>query len=329
MTIAVPRQPTITALEALAATLDASPGIEWASLAMTSSRTNCPRPMRQSSMNSCWSHAFPRPGTHGIWSSMRQETAGGMRQLRPGSRTSSSVRRRRSSTSIPPCLPSHQELPHFSPSPPDESINATHGYDVTLMLAARFNPPGRTGANPFSDCLDITGVQDRSSEPVPGDRSDRAELSGREVHPQLLAQRRKHLRGCAVPPAQGAVIVPCQPRHFGRVVANTISSAAVLRLIWKAHAYARWYDFLVTSVQRATADSETEAMPSGARDVGCERFHRPRRQQPDPSLGFAADPVLRQPAIADWPRCCRRRTAGSPTRGTWSRGTGSRWSRRR
>ena len=89
-----------------------------------------------------------------------------------------------------------QEIPHFSPSPPDESGNDTHGHNVTLMLAARFNPTGRTGANPFSDCLDITGVQIGALSQSPGDRSDRAELSGREVHPQLLAERRKHLRGC-------------------------------------------------------------------------------------------------------------------------------------
>ncbi len=48
------------------------------------------------------------------------------------------------------------EIPNFTavgePSPADE----THGYDVTMTLAALFDEANPTGANPFSDCLQIT-----------------------------------------------------------------------------------------------------------------------------------------------------------------------------
>jgi hypothetical protein len=49
------------------------------------------------------------------------------------------------------------EIPHFVLSE-RASVTGSHGYDVTTTMAALFNDSAPTGANPFSDCLEIRGV---------------------------------------------------------------------------------------------------------------------------------------------------------------------------
>src|SRR5262249_51212869 len=50
------------------------------------------------------------------------------------------------------------KLPGFS-IVPTTSGSATHGYDVATTLAGLFDERNPTGANPFTSCLDLRGIQ--------------------------------------------------------------------------------------------------------------------------------------------------------------------------
>jgi Subtilase family len=52
------------------------------------------------------------------------------------------------------------QIPGFHVLPADDKGGLTaHGYDVTTTIAALFDANAPTGANPFTPCLDVTGIQ--------------------------------------------------------------------------------------------------------------------------------------------------------------------------
>jgi len=145
LTIAIPRQPSIEALEAIVARLRSMPGIAFAFAGQESAPLVLP-PGNQTIGDQVIPTRFPA-----AWNAKRLAL------------TDCTTRR------VPilvvdgfaPDKPAgfSAEVPPTSFAVPD-TVNTTdtHGYDVTTTMAAAFNGTAPTGANPFVECLDIIGV---------------------------------------------------------------------------------------------------------------------------------------------------------------------------
>src|SRR6185437_1757981 len=147
--IALPRPPSVTALQAIADRLSAAPGITWAFLAREAAEQVLPASASSTQDQQLLPLRFPA-----AWNAM---------QLALQDCTTRKVPVLVADNFVRPAPPSHigfaSQVPNFLPSPPDDSGDDTHGYDVTTTLAALFDDHSLTGANPFSQCLDVTAVQ--------------------------------------------------------------------------------------------------------------------------------------------------------------------------
>ena len=133
------------------------------------------------------------------------------------------------------------ELPNFNLIPSGESGNdVTHGYDVTTTLGALFNGASPTGANPFSQCLDVIAVQigkvpirDSIDRVVNNFPSGRFIMNFSFGFPDLcdVELDQDQVRRCKVDS-----------------INNTIASGperALMGLYWKKRTHTNWNNFLV------------------------------------------------------------------------------------
>jgi len=145
LTIAIPRQPSIDAIEAIIARLRSMPGIAFALPGQESAPLVLP-PGTQDIGDQVFPTRFPA-----AWNAnhlaLQDCTTRRVPILVPDGFT--------------PTTPAgfSAEVPPTSFAVPDTVTTAdTHGYDVTTTMAAAFNGTRPTGANPFVECLDIIGV---------------------------------------------------------------------------------------------------------------------------------------------------------------------------
>jgi hypothetical protein len=291
MTIAVPRQANVEGLQALVATLEPAPGIEYAGLALANPTDELPSTNVSSLDPQLLPTRFPA-----AWNA-RNLIVNSSEQCRV-SRVKVLVgdhfrRPPPSITDVGADVRTFEsEIPRFLLSPALESVESTHGYDVTLMLGAQFNPDARTGANPFSDCLDITGVQlGGLSSAQEIDRLARNFPSGKFILNYSKGSEYR-CQDPAVPPAQGMVSVPCEPRHFGTRIPKAIGRAREA-LLWKERTFALWDNFVVTAgASNGRSHEPAEIYPV----LATARFssYLNTAKSPDPFLGFAADTSLWQ-----------------------------------
>ena len=149
VTIAIPRPSSVAALQAIARTLSAAAGIDWAFLAREAALQVLPPSSSSIQDEQLLPTRFPA-----AWNAMQLATQDCAVRKVPVLVADDFIR---------PAPLSHigfaAQIPNFLPSPPDESGDDTHGYDVTTTLAALFDDHVPTGANPFSQCLEVTAVQ--------------------------------------------------------------------------------------------------------------------------------------------------------------------------
>jgi hypothetical protein len=291
LTIAVPRQASVEALQGLVATLETAPGIEYAGLAVTNAIDELPSENVSSLDPQLLPTRFPA-----AWNA-RNVVVNSTGQCR-GSRVKILIgdHFRRPAPSVVDVGATLRdflsEIPHFLPSPIDENVDSTHGYDVTLLLGAQFNPEARTGANPFSDCLDITGVQlGGLSSYQEIDRLARNFPVGKFI----LNYSKGYESECkdpAPPPAQGTVTVPCGTQHFRTRIPRAITRAQEM-FYWKERTFALWDNFLVTAAAGNGRSRESAGIYPILGTVWFSSYLNAAKS-PDPFLGFAADTSLWQ-----------------------------------
>lgn len=124
------------------------------------------------------------------------------------------------------------EIPNFPDPAPGTPSGLDHGNLVTVVLGALFNDAPRTGANPFSQCLAVTGLDltglampdamDLISKNLPGGKS-------------ILNYSAGYFN-CS--------LAPCLPQFFER---NTPIERAVLASVWQMVTADRSADFLVAA----------------------------------------------------------------------------------
>jgi hypothetical protein len=291
MTISIPRQPTLAALQAVAASLASAPGIDVALLAITGDDDELP-----STDAPLFDPQLLATGFPAAWNarSLAVDDLGGCRQPRVPVLVSDDFVR-----PAPPVrginfseVGFEHEIPHFLPSPPDDSSSNAHGYTVTLMLGALFNPEARTGANPFSQCLDITGVLMRGLSPIQEvDRLVQNFPAGKFI----INLSRSWPKTCR----DGSVTVPCQPHHFGTVIPDAIRRAEDT-LWWKQRSSGRWEDFMVAASAGNVRDKEPADIYPALGIAAMNSFIN-AATLPDPFLGFAQNAAMWTPTDPSFP----------------------------
>jgi hypothetical protein len=151
VTVAVPTQSTVTALTQLAQTLHSSPGVVTAFPAQVTHSQVLPTAPASFSDLHLLPTRFPAS-----WNAQNLATKDCEAHKIPVLIPDDFLR--------PPPV-THDGFPLEVPSTNFTLLSAgengteAHGYDVTTTLGALFNSTSPTGANPFTQCLNITGVQ--------------------------------------------------------------------------------------------------------------------------------------------------------------------------
>jgi subtilase family protein len=151
VTIAVPRAPTVPALEQVAHTLSGALGILWAFVGGESAPQVLPSLPSAFRDNHLLPTRFPA-----AWNA-KQLAVQDCEQRKVPVLVADNFTR----FALPPnyIFAFFDQVPGFDLLPRDSSGNETHGYDVTTTLAALFDAQSPTGANPFTQCLDVMGIQ--------------------------------------------------------------------------------------------------------------------------------------------------------------------------
>jgi IPT/TIG domain/Subtilase family/Bacterial Ig-like domain (group 2) len=148
LTIAIPRQPSIEAIEAIIDRLRSMAGIAFAFPGRESAPLVLP-PGTQAVGDQVFPTRFPA-----AWNAKRLAL-----QDCTNRRVTILVPDDFTSTLPAGYATFSTEIPPTSFALPDRpTTTATHGYDVITTMAAAFNGTAPTGANPFVECLDIIGV---------------------------------------------------------------------------------------------------------------------------------------------------------------------------
>ncbi|MGC1816054.1 MAG: S8 family serine peptidase [Casimicrobiaceae bacterium] len=249
MTIAIPRPPTVAALQTGARTLNSAPGIQWVFLAREAASQVLP-PVLSFLDQQLLPTRFPA-----AWNAKRLATgipAGSIGPITLQDCTTRKVPILVADKFIRPAPASHiafaQEIPNFLPSPPDELGAETHGYDVTTTLAALFNEHNPTGATPFSQCLDITGVQLAGLGAYDAvDRIERNFPSGKFILNYSIGYNTKceiefdltiGRQTCDPDSIRGSATLPGIVGAFDR---------AAVAFYWKQKTFSRWPDFFASA----------------------------------------------------------------------------------
>lgn len=135
------------------------------------------------------------------------------------------------------------EVPNFTIVSPGTIGTVTHGYDVTTSLGAQFNATSPTGANPFSQCLQVTGVQIAKMDFATVINNIVAEFPA-DVHFLLnLSSGFNDL--CTVENGPDGEL-RCTVDSVSKTVPNA-NYRALLGLAWKQRTFDNWNNFFVTA----------------------------------------------------------------------------------
>ena len=155
VTIGVP-QGTPAALEGVAQILRSSPGILWAFVGRAPKPDVLPIDPSSFQDKHLLPTRFPAAWNAGLLAFRNCGTQPKLPVL---------VADEFSDSALPPAyigFPAQVPGFHVTPPPPPPPVvetTETHGFDVTTTLAALFDTHTPTGANPFTQCLDVVGVQ--------------------------------------------------------------------------------------------------------------------------------------------------------------------------
>lgn len=282
LTIAVPRQPTIADLESLAQTLRAQPGVRFAAIGRAAAQMDLPVP-RPLSLNDVAINAHLLPS--------RFPAAWNARALLEHCQP------------IPVLLPDsfglipwnliQGEIPSFHQAAPTSGLE-NHGYLTALTLAARSggSAPALTGANPFSECLDLWFIQmDGLTDFQRTLHIAQTFPAGRFIISFSMGYSADCLRRRAPPEVDTLV---CEPPRDSTLALPLDRAWAAFD--WKRITQSRWPDFLVAT------SAGNERNDNGARiyaGMGDSRFVNEMAISAlgDPLFHFVKDPALWGPSM--------------------------------
>ncbi len=256
ITIAVPQQATIQDLLAIAQTLQGSPGIQFASVARVLAPREVPPNIDLADVDYLLPTRFPA-----AWSARK------LVENCPGGK-------------VPVLIPDNfgitppdgfaTQVPGFQ-TPEGTSGTNVHGYDVTTTLAAMFDGDLPTGANPFTNCLDVMGIDvgvlsvtdalHRIKQHFPGGKFIMSVSLGYKDDPPVA-----QLSNLATPPLDRALDA----------------------LDWKTLTVDRWGDFLVANSAGNEADVSVTPGTQYYSGLGQAAFDSPVNvaAKTDPLFGF-------------------------------------------
>ena len=165
-----------------------------------------------------------------------------------------------------------------------ENGTEAHGYDVTTTLGAMFNSTSPTGANPFVQCLDITGVQTANL----GMRAeiDRIVLDFPAGNPPFIMNLSSGFNAdCDLDPNANP------PRCTADSITNDIASPmerAVYGLYWKQQTHSEWGNFLAAASAGNSADDLIAEFYAGTGEARFNSFLNVATNS-DPLFTFVAD----------------------------------------
>jgi len=296
VTISVPRPPTVAALRKIARDLSAEPGVLWAFAGGESAPQMLPFAASAFPNRNLLPTRFPA-----AWNAMHLAVDGCEARKVPILVADNFIRPN-------PYAEFPVQIPDFFPSPPTEPGSPkapTHGYDVVTTMAALFDGRNPTGANPFSQCLSITGVQVAGL--LPSQEISRLVRSF-PVGQRFILNYSRAFRGeCVV----GTVFAGSKNiEHCDDTSVDDIASAyerAGWAEEWKKLTFSEWDRFLVTpAAGNFRADPTQTASPEGFASsvypgLGIARFASAFNivTDADPFFGFAGNPGLWRPAVPD------------------------------
>jgi hypothetical protein len=119
------------------------------------------------------------------------------------------------------------EISHFSVVNGDPTPGDTHGYDVITTMAAAFNESIPTGANPFSDCVDIRAVRAHGKDWSGLDSLSEAIAAAIPAGQNVILSNSTSFEDICGDPSTS---LPCGPAlpHFTRPI-DRFADAAVMR----------------------------------------------------------------------------------------------------
>lgn len=153
--IAVPRQASVAALQALAKTLRSQPGVAFAAPGQTPRTSVLPEfspgiPVDTSSLSHLLGNRFPE-----AWNALHAAPA----DCLPRS-VNVYVLDKFGDPSARPDFFSQVPRSSFTADPTGPGPGATgHGFDIATLLAAKFDADTPTGANPFADCVQVHAIE--------------------------------------------------------------------------------------------------------------------------------------------------------------------------
>jgi hypothetical protein len=192
------------------------------------------------------------------------------------------------------------EVPPFVDLGGAHPLNDTHGYEVTTTLAALFNERNPTGANPFTDCLTIEGIE----------LSGFTEFQRTWLLPAtfpagkfLLNYSQGYPDRC-VPHTPNQADDACTPDQAGTLLDAPLSRAYAAA-DWKVLTSGRWPDFLLGVAAGNEANKPGTAIYPG---LGRAAFDSPMSVATltDPLFGFVQD-------AASWDAHAQPAPGGFPT----------------
>ena len=250
-TVAIPRPQNLDALKQVAQTLGAAPGIAFADIAHTSRPDILPpSPAGDAAARAQMAHLLPTRFP-AAWNASRLATQGCADRKVP-------VLVVDHFASNPPDSQARfpTEVPGFTVASGDPSSDVEHGYVVTTVLGALFDDLNPTGANPYTNCLEIKGINVAGLTPL-------------EEHQRILLNMPdgKFLlnRSLGYPDS-------CEN---GCTPANVEENLPKLRVLaldtadWIMQTSSRWDDFLMSVPAGNSRDKEGPAIYPG---LGAARF---------------------------------------------------------
>jgi len=278
MTISVPRQPSIAALQTLADTLSGTPGI----LIALVGRTLQSQVLPASSSALREEHTLPTrfPAAWNVMSLAARNcetrrvpvlVADAFIQPEPNSHVGFDV-----------------QIPVFDYAPLAAVGTETHGYDVTTTLGALFDDHILTGANPLANCLSIHGVEvdgvtmgeviDRVVDHLPNERFIMNLSQGFAVDCDVIT----------LPSGDSS----CTPASIQSGVFRPLSRAWYAAY-WKKKTQARWNDFFATASAGNNADEVVALRYPGLREAPFNSFLTTAKED-DPFYDFITNTAFWQ-----------------------------------
>ncbi len=290
VTIAIPRPPDLTALRGIAKKLNGLPGIESVAIAVTVGPQELPFVSPDADDLTGLKHLLPT----------RFPAAWNAKSLAFNNCLSNKVRVLVPDNFLEPIPSSYMyfpiEIPYSDILPPGESGNKTHGYDVTTTMAALFDDDNPTGANPFSQCLDISLI--RVTGLTNFQETDR--IAGNFPPGKFImnfSQGYVDKNACSDPciPNCGRTIRPCTPNDADRV--RRPFFRAYEAMDWKHITRQRWQDFLAATAAGNDRNKEIAGIYPG---TGRALYNNQMTYatSPDPFFGDITDALIWGPTPA-------------------------------